>query len=194
MQFMISPKPALALVACATFLAACDDPQSLRAALPTVNDTYTVFALSGTPAVLPSAINTFVRTVTRVDGNANFDVALDINVAGKVIFYPVQKVVASPSSARRVGLRRVDGPFDAVTLAPSGTYADSVIVASPGDVIVVQSRRNGSNDVCQFEIAPFIYAKLMVDSVTSSNRSITVQAVLDPNCGFRSFEPGIPTR
>lgn len=194
MQVMTPRKLALALLACASMLTACGDPNLLRAQLPTVPDTYDVFALTGTPAEYPSGINTYVRSTVRVDGNANFDVALDIDDAGKVIVYPVQKVVSSLTSSRRVGLRKVDGTFESVTIAPSGTYADSSIASSPGDVIVVQSVRNGVNDACQFDISPYIYTKLAIDSVSHATRIIRVQAVLDPNCGFRSFESGIPSR
>ncbi|MGI9044300.1 MAG: hypothetical protein ACR2GK_09290 [Gemmatimonadaceae bacterium] len=191
---MTPRKLALALVACASILTACGDPNLLRAQLPTISDVYEVFALTGTPAAFPSGINTFVRTTVRVDGNANFDVALDLDAQNRVIVYPVQKVVTLINSARRVGLRKVPGTFDALTIAPSGNYADSAIVLSTGEVVVVQSVRNGPGDACQFDISPFIYTKIAVDSVVIGSRAITVKAVLDPNCGFRSFEPGIPTR
>ena len=191
---MTSRKLALALVACASILTACDDPNLLEAQLPTVTDVYDVFALSGTPAAYPSGINTYVRSTVRVDGNANFDVAFDIDAEGKILIYPVQRVVSSLTGGRRVGLRKVPGTFAEVDLAPSGTYADSVIVTTPGEVVVVQSLRNGVADACQFDISPFIYTKLTVDSVSTASRVIRVSTVLDPNCGFRSFESGIPTR
>ena len=191
---MTSRKFALAMIASAAILTACDDPDLLRASLPTVEDVYTVFALTGTPAAYPSGINTYVRAAVRVDGSGNFDVAFDIDNQGRAILYPVQKIVSSLSSTRRVGLRKVAGPFDSVTVAPTGTYADSVIVASEGDIVVVQSIRNGSGDACQFDISPYIYTKMLVDSIAADTRTIKVQAVLDPNCGFRSFESGIPSR
>jgi hypothetical protein len=185
---------ALALAGSASILTACDDPNLLQAQLPTAEDTYDVFALTGTPAAYPSGINTYIRSAVRVDGNANFDVAFDIDDAGKVLIHPVQRVVTSISGNRRVGLRRVDGSFESVTIAPSGSYPDSTVVAAPGDVIVVQSVRNGIGDACQFDISPFIYTKLSVDSLSLVSRAIRVSAVVDPNCGFRSFESGIPTR
>ena len=191
---MTPRKFALALVASASILTACDDPDLLRASLPTVQDVYTVFALTGTPAQYPSGINTYVRAAVRVDGNANFDVAFDLDPQGRAIIYPVQKVVSSLSSTRRVGLRRVTGEFDDITIAPSGTYADSTIVASAGDIIVVQAQRNGAGDACQFDISPYIYTKMLVDSIATDTRTVIVQTVLDPNCGFRSFETGIPSR
>jgi hypothetical protein len=191
---MNSRKLAIALVACAAILTACDDGNLLDAQLPTVTDVYDVFALSGTPAAYPSAINTYIRSTVRVDGNANFDVAFDINEQGGVVVYPVQKVVSSLTSTRRVGLRKVPGTFASVDIAPTGTYADSVLVTAPGEVIVVQSVRTGLNDACQFNISPFIYTKMTVDSISTASRAIRVSTVLDPNCGFRSFASGIPSR
>ena len=187
-------KFALAIFASASILTACDDPQLLRAQLPTVLDVFTVFALTGTPAAYPSGLNTYVRSAVRVDGNANFDVAFDIDAQGNAIVYPVQKIVNSLTSSRRVGLRKVTGNFDEITIAPTGKYADSTIVASQGDIVIVQSIRNGSGDVCQFDISPYIYAKLKIDSIAVDSRTLVVQSLLDPNCGFRSFESGIPTQ
>ena len=191
---MTSRKFALAIVASAAILTACDDPDLLRASLPTVEDEYTVFALTGTPAAYPSGINTYVRAALRVDGSANFDVAFDIDDQGRALLYPVQKIVSSLSGTRRVGLRKVAGTFESVTEAPSGTYADSVIVATKGDVVIVQSVRNGSGDACQFDISPYIYTKMLVDSIATDIRTVKVKTVLDPNCGFRSFESGVPSR
>ena len=194
MQVMTPRKFALAMVASALVLTGCGDPQLLRASLPTVEDSYTVFALTGTPAAYPSGLNTYVRSAVRVDGNANFDIAFDIDGQGHVLMYPVQKVVSSLSTSRRVGLRKVAGVFDSLAIAPTGTYADSTIVASPGEIVVVQAQRNGTGDACQFDISPYIYTKIVVDSVAVASRTINLSAVLDPNCGFRSFETGIPAK
>ena len=184
---------ALGVAAAASLVVACGDPDSLRASLPTVMDAYTVFALSGTPAEYPSGINTFVRQAVRVDGNGNFDIAFDIDAQGNAVIYPVQRVVSSLSGARRVGIRRVAGSFESVTSAPTGTYADSAIVAAKGDVVVVEAGRNGNGDACQFDFSPFIYTKVFIEDIRVPTRSIIVQTVLNPNCGFRSFEAGIPT-
>lgn len=194
MQVMTPRKFALALVASASVLTACGNSQLLQASLPTVQDAYIVFALTGTPAAYPSGLNTYVRSAVRVDGNANFDVAFDIDSSGHAILYPVQKIVSSLSSARHVGLRKVAGTFENVTIAPSGTYADSTIVASEGDIVIVQAARNGTGDACQFDISPYIYTKMLVDSIAVDTRTIVLQTVLDPNCGFRSFESGIPAK
>ncbi|HXV15620.1 MAG TPA: hypothetical protein VD758_02510, partial [Gemmatimonadaceae bacterium] len=63
-----------------------------------------------------------------------------------------------------------------------------------GDIVIVQAARNGTGDACQFDISPYIYTKMLVDSIAVDTRTIVLQTVLDPNCGFRSFESGIPAK
>jgi hypothetical protein len=176
-------------------LAACDDTNPFGATLPTVEDLYTIFALSGTPPAYPSGLNTVARAATRVDGNGNFDVAFDINSDGNVVLYPVKLVVSSLEGDRPVGLKKVDAPFDSVTSAPTGTYqTDSALVVGRGQVIVVEAHRGGSRDLCAFNISPNIYSKILIDSVDVANRTISIKTVMDPNCGFRSFAAGIPAQ
>jgi hypothetical protein len=194
MQYMRHGKLALAVIAGALVLTACSDGTGIVAQLPTVTDSYQVYALTGTPASLPSGINTYIRSAVRIDGNANFDVAFDLNSTGQVLIYPVQKVVSTIQGNRQVGLRKVAGTASTVSIAPTGTYLDSTVVAAPGDVIVLQSLRNGASDACQFDISPYIYTRLVIDSVSAPTKSIFVGAILDPNCGFRSFAEGLPTK
>ena len=176
-------------------LVACDDTNPFGATLPTVADLYTIFALSGTPPAYPSGLNTVARAATRVDGNANFDVAFDINSDGNVVIYPVKLVVSSLQGDRPVGLKKVDAPFDSVLSAPTGIYqTDSAIVAGLRNVIVVEANRGASGDVCSFSISQNIYTKILIDSVDVASRTITIKTVMDPNCGFRSFAEGIPAR
>jgi hypothetical protein len=184
----------LAAAACAvTLLSACGDDNLFDAQVPTVQDVYTLFALTGTPPAYPSALDTYFRTPVRVDGAGAFDVAFDLDPTGKVIIYPVKLVVRALSGERRIGLMKVPGLFDEVTSAPKGTYqTDSAVVVSPGEVVVIEAQRNISGDACQFALSPNIYTKLIVDSVAVATRTITLQTVMDPNCGFRSFESGIP--
>ncbi|HEY6089628.1 MAG TPA: hypothetical protein VD771_07535 [Gemmatimonadaceae bacterium] len=175
-------------------LNACGDPTNLKATLPTVTDTLSLFALSGTPPSYPSGISLLGRTAVRVDGFANFDVAFDINGSGNVVVYPVKLVVASPGGSRPVGLLRAAGSFETVLEAPATGYqTDASIVLAPGETVVLQSAHNSSQDVCQFALSPYLYAKIGVDSVNLASRTIYLQMGLDPNCGFRSFVSGIPT-
>jgi len=188
-------KFAFGAVVAPLFFAACSDTNPFAAQLPTTDDTFTLFALTGTPPAYPSGFNTFGRSPTRVDGNASFDVAFDINSDGKAILYPVKLIVSSVSGDRPVGLRKVTGTFDSITEAPTGTYqTDSAVVMGIGEVVVVEANRGSSGDVCSFNISQNIYTKIAVDSINTMLHTISIHSVMDPNCGFRSFASGIPAK
>ena len=173
---------------------ACTDPIHITAQEPTVVDTVTVYALSGTAPSLPSGLDLFTRQPVIVDGFAAFDVAFDILSATQVRILPVRFVVTSPNGVRQVGIRHHPGTFAQLLNAPSGTYqGDSSVVVSPGDLVVIQTTRAFTGEFCQFSISPYLYAKLNVLSIDMSQRTIQFELGFDPNCGFRSFQPGIPT-
>ena len=184
----------LATMCVVTVLNACGNVASLKATIPTSVDTLSLWALSGTPPSYPSGISIAARQITRVDGFATFDIALDINANGNAVVYPVKLVVASPGGSRPVGIQKVSGVFEQVLAAPqSGFETDSALVMAAGDVIAVESPHNSSGDICQFAISPNLYAKISVDSVNLATRIIYLRMGFDPNCGFRSFATGIPT-
>jgi hypothetical protein len=184
----------LAAMCSALVLSACSDPTNLQANLSTSTDSLTVWALSGTPPSYPSGVSLVGRQVVRVDGFASFDVALDINPDGNAVLYPVKLVVSTPGGTRPVGLQRVPGIFDSVTAAPkTGFEVDSALVLTPGEVVTIQSPQNGTGEICQFAISPYIYAKIVADSVDLAARTIFVRVAFDPNCGFRSLAAGVPT-
>ena len=174
-------------------LAGCGNVNPYQAQFPTEADTFTLFALTGTPAAYPSGLNTFSRLATRVDGSANFDLAFDVDAAGNVVVYPVKLIVSSIGGDRTIGLKRVGGTFDAITSAPTGTYqGDSAVVLTVGENVAVDANRGASGDVCYLNLSPNIYSKIQITSVDLATRTIVIQSVVDPNCGFRSFAAGIP--
>ena len=185
----------LATMLVAVFLnAACGKVAGLTAAFATSVDTLSVFALSGTPPSYPSGISIVAGQAVRVDGFANFEIALDIDATGNPVIYPVKLVVSSPGGSRVVGLQKVSGTFETVLEAPKTGYeTDSALVMVPGEVVTVQAAHNFASDLCAFAISPNIYAKIAVDSVNLASRTLYLRMGLDPNCGFRSFATGIPT-
>jgi hypothetical protein len=185
----------LGLAAALLVLAGCGDSNPFQAQFPTIADTYTLFALTGTPAAYPSGLNTFSRVATRVDGNANFDLAFDINADGNAVIYPVKLIVTSITGDRTIGLRKVSAQFDSVTSAPTGTYqGDSAVVLGVGETVVVEANRGATGDVCYLNLSPNIYSKIEISSIDLATRTIDVKSVMDPNCGFRSFVAGIPAK
>ena len=107
---------------------------------------------------------------------------------------PVRLVVSPPSGVRLVGLAHSPGVFEQLLNAPSGGYqTDSSEVLAVGDLMVIQTTRALLGEYCQLAISPYLYAKLAILSIDVSTRLIQFQLGSDPNCGFRSFRPGIPT-
>jgi hypothetical protein len=188
----------LVLCAAAVFaggVTACDDPLGFQAGIGTLTDTFTVFALSGTPSAAPVALSTTDRIVVRIADNIGFDVAFDLNGSGSVIAYPVRQVVPFRvisgllQETQRVGIQKATVPFDQVERAPNRGYNyDSVTVARAGETLIVEVQAAQ----CAFSFAPVLYTKIAIDSIFPASRAIRIRTVHDPNCGFRSFKPGIP--
>jgi hypothetical protein len=180
---------------CAAMAAsACTYPTNITAQTPTLVDTLSVFALSGSAPALPNGLDIFTRQVVRVDGFGAFDIAFDIASPTQVKILPVKLVVSNPQGVRLVGLAHSPGVFEQLLNAPSGGYeTDTAVVLNIGDLMVIRTTRALSGEFCQFALSPFLYAKLDVTSIDVVSRLITFRLGFDPNCGFRSFQPGIPT-
>ena len=184
----------LAAMSVAVVLNACGDPTSLKATSLTTLDTLSVFALSGSPPLYPSGVSVLVGQPVPVDGFAVFDVAFDLDGSGKAVVYPPKLVVNVLGASRVVGLLKIAGSFESVLEAPkTGFVIDAPMTVAPGETVVMQSAHNIPNDICQFALSPYIYAKITVDSVNVASRILYLRMGVDPNCGFRSFASGVPT-
>jgi hypothetical protein len=177
-------------IATAAALGACGDVTSLKADRETVTDTLSAYALNGTPPDFPSAFSLAADEVVRAAGQVDFDIAFDLDAQGQVVVYPLKMVKSALGSARQVGLQKVAQPFDAVLRSPStGFSVDSVAMTlAPGEVLLVKAQ----STYCSAALSPNLYAKIVVDSVRLATRRLYFRTVIDPNCGFRSFAPGVP--
>lgn len=156
-------------------------------------DTLSVFPLKGSTPVTPTALNTPFGTVTPIGPSGNFDIAFDLDAQRRVVMYPVKLVVQPLSGVNEVGIREVPGPFESVERAPTGPYeTNAPQVLDVGDVAVIEARRNRGGDLCAFGLSPNIYSKIVLDSVSAGTNAIWFRIVANPNCGFRSFAPGLP--
>lgn len=109
------------------------------------------------------------------------------------MLYPVKLIVTPLTGIGDVGLRKVDGTFESVQRAPTGSYPlNESLTVGVGEVAVIEARRNRQGDLCSFALSPNIYSKLVVDSVSTATNAIWFRVVVNPNCGFRSFAPGLP--
>jgi len=212
-SFRRLPLPGLAALALAAgALSACGDPFSLKASVPTMTDTLTVYSLSDTAAVrrsLPTALNTGTLgtnangqtvgapTVVPVSVAGTFDLAFDLTSDRKIVLYPQRRILPGATSGHVVGLQAVQGQFESVLDAPRGGYvADTVaLTVAAGQTVAVQAQTNECTIATASGYSPYIYSKIVVDSVVGAQQpAIYFRIVVDPNCGFRSFRSGVPGR
>jgi hypothetical protein len=179
--------PAAALAA----LAACADPLRVKATSEVFTDTLTLYALNRSPSYFPSALNTFAGAALAPTSPASFDVAFDIDDQRRAVIYPNKLVVGTLYSTHRVGAQVVDAPFESITSAPRRNYNyDTPTVVAQKAVVALAA----DNPVCATSLSSTIYSKLVVDTVAldAPEPFVRVRITADPNCGFRSFLPGIP--
>ena len=170
--------------------AACDDPFAPRATTAVRTDSFVVYSISQTPVNVPAAFNVIFFTTLRLEPTYGFDLVFDIDDAGKVVLIPVRLVGGAVTSGRRVGLQRIAGSYEEMTKAPTGGYQyDSTLTMNVGDGALIEIQ----TDVCQFQTSQLVYAKLQIKAVDPVTRTIVFRITYDPNCGFRSFLPGVPT-
>lgn len=186
----------------AVLAAGCGDLTKPKASTPNLAVSYTLTPLTGAPVNVPTAIN-FLGGSSRADSRFAFDVAFDIDGAGKVEVLPVRYVAGALGNAthqqatgiplKRIGMQKVTGPFEAVREAPSTGYDTlAVQIITPGTVLAVEVL-DLANCYTGFG-GSTLYAKLTVDSI-DANRHIYTRTVADPNCGYRGLvADSIPTR
>lgn len=176
--------PALALLA-----SACSDPFQLKARQVNQDKLFEVWAVSGSSPTLPSAFVVPTATATRLDAGGAFDIAFDIDSAGRVVVLPVSRVVQPLVGTRVVALQRAYGVYNTILEAPkNGWVDDSVLVVNAGSTFFAKV----TTLYCQYELRQQVYAKFYVESADPVTRRITIAARINPNCGFRSLADGLP--
>jgi hypothetical protein len=182
----------LAILVLAVFaVVACSDPFALKAQYSNMPFVYSLYGLSGSgPANAPAALDFASISTVRVDGSFGFDVAFDFDGTGKIRIIPQKLVGAAVSGARSVGLQRLTGDYASVVLAPAhGWVFDSLLTVLPGEVVGVRL----TSASCTYQLSTEIYAKFVVDSVKAGGL-IFGRGITNPNCGFKSFAEGIPSK
>lgn len=175
----------LALFPTIAILAACGDATGPEAQLEVRTDTLVARAFTGATTSDATALNALNSRVVRTDLTSGYDVVFDLNQAGKPVLYPAGAI----ANVGRAGLQKATVPFEQLLEAPATGYDETTIVtAEVGDVYVLRT----APAACSFNIRPFIYSKMVIDSVNTTNRTIHFRLTVDPNCGFRSFAEGIP--
>lgn len=177
-------------------MAACDDPTGITASYAVITDTLQLYSLNTAPAGAPNALYLFGyqlsgSTAVRAGSGLAFDVALDVRPDGQVNVFPVRRVANALAAGHRVGLQKVAGTFDQLTRAPTAGYTyDSTMVVPVGQVVAIDVTETSA---CAYSyLSTSVYGKLVVDSVQVPTGRMWVRFTSNPNCGFRSFAPGVP--
>ncbi|HJU88440.1 MAG TPA: hypothetical protein VJ672_03565 [Gemmatimonadaceae bacterium] len=169
----------------ALFLGACDDATGPQANVDVITDTLLVKAFTGATTSDPTALNTFRVATVRTETTSGYDVVFDLDAQGRILLYPPSKI----ASVGRAGLQRAEAAFDAINEAPVSGYNESdIVTAAPGEVYLIRAFPSA----CSLNIRPFVYSKIVLDSVNVANRTIHFRITANPNCGFRSFAEGRP--
>jgi hypothetical protein len=168
--------------------AACGSGTTLPpSAITNVVDTTTLYALSGTAISLPSGFDVVSATPVRTDRSYPLDFAFDIDATGAAQLWPADLLGLGGDP----GLLRLDRAFADVLTAPTTGYVtDSVLTLGDSTVFVARSRL--SSTLCTLSTSLPRYGKFQVLSIDRQERSVTLEFLVDQNCGYRGLEPGLP--
>ncbi|MDA1081423.1 MAG: hypothetical protein O2973_07055 [Gemmatimonadetes bacterium] len=170
-------------------IAACSDPLALRFNATNFDQPFKVFALSGSGLNDPTGLYLIARNVVRIDGNFAFDLAFDINSLGQPSIFPVAAVGTPLGGATTIGLKRATKSYDQVGEAPRDGYVfDSVMVVRVNETVVIQAQQQQ----CAGSFTPYIFVKIVFDSVNAGTRELFGRTMINNNCGSRQLSPGVP--
>ena len=185
------PGTGLALLLVAVSAVACGSANLLPPAnVAVADDTVTLWAVTGTAIALPSAYDIILATPARTDRTSSFDFVFDFladSLTGDTV--PALEPRGAVGLSADGGLIKVASTFGAITSAPgSGYNSTSPVYVDTTTVVAVRSR----TETCNFGITSGVFAKLQPLVIDRVARKIVLHLVVDPNCGYRSLQPGIP--
>ena len=174
-------------------LAGCSDPNALPPATETnVVDTLTLYSLNGTPISEASGFAVELGREVRTDLFSAFDFVFSVDSLGRPLLVPAVGA-GMPESSLNPGLlpqgTAAGGlSFDQIVLAPFDGYltTDSLETAV-GNTYVVRSRI-----LCSIGVPRYSKFEVLELNLAADTLRMTVQALTNFNCGYRSLEPGLP--
>lgn len=181
----------LAAAALVGLLVACDDPNELPdATVPNVVDTLTLNAVRGTPPSTPSGFDIITARPVRLDLTLSFDFIFDFDDALAPVFVPIDLLGLINENQLPPGFIPSDEPFADIDIAPNDGYSqgDSLRFAVD-DVFIMRSRLT-----CSSVGGLPIYGKLHVIDVDEAARQVTLEVLVNENCGYRGLAIGVPGR
>ncbi len=190
---MMPRYPTILGAALAVLSAGCGALSAPKAQFPNTATDIIVYALNGAPASTPAGIDFLSGAPVAVDNNLRFNVALDIDSAGAIVVYPARKVANGLANVIRIGLQKLPTPYDNYTTATKNGYTpDSTLVVPVGTTVAINVYNTST--CTAYSLGTSYYGKFVVDSINPSLRAMYVRLVADPNCGYVSLVPGIPTK
>ena len=167
---------------------ACDDTGLIPASFSNKIDTVTLHALRGTPIPSTSAFDIAFGITARTDEGEAFDFAFDIDSLSAAIILPAGAL----GLTQQAGLQFSEETFVEVDEAPAvGYVVDSLLTVSVGDVFIGRSRNTTGN--CFYLGSLPRYGKFRVMEIDTPNRTLTLEFLVNMNCGYRKLETGVPT-
>ncbi len=191
-MFFFRSNPALAVSGALLVVAACDNPLALPPATDgSVIDTFTLGALRGTPITTPSGYNLLFRQLARTDrGSEPFDFAFDIDPDNTPLIFTTGALGLGASSAIQMSNRS----FADIRVAPLDDYErDSTLAVGVDSIFIIRSTPTTFGCVIFIGALPR-YGKFRVLEVDLNARQITLEGLVNVNCGYRSLDPGLPTQ
>jgi hypothetical protein len=152
-----------------------------------VVDTTVLYALQGTPVTSPSGFNIVGASTARIDLSQPFDIAFDFDSTGAPVLYSAGYLHRYAG----IGLQAADRPFDSISEAPIKDYAvDSLLTLTADLTFLVRSR--AVTDFCVYLNSVPRYGKFHVLALDLTERTVTLEHLINLNCGYRSLTPGTP--
>jgi len=170
----------------------CKGFTDVPASLSTSTESSTVYALNGAPLGAPTAIHAYSASFVPATADFLFDIAFDLDDQARIHVLPQRQVASGLQPTHSVSLATVPDTFEAVASVPSGlTFrADTGMIVQRNQVVIAQI---SDATACNFSLTGrTLFAKIVVKQINRDARTLQVKFTVDPNCGFRSFAPGIP--
>lgn len=181
-----------ALAIAAVTAVACKGFTEVPASLATATESSTVYALNGAPLGAPTAIHAYSGQFVPATADFLFDVAFDLDDQAQIHILPQRQVASGLQATHTVSLATVADTFEAVGSVPTGLKfrADTGMIVQRNQVVIAQVT---DATACSFSVTgTTLYAKIAVKAVNRADRTMQIKFTVDPNCGFRSFAPGVP--
>jgi hypothetical protein len=183
-------RPGVVLLSAAIGLAACSENNLPDAVFTNAEDTVTVFSVSGTEVFKPSGYAMTERRSVRLDQSASADFAFEITPEGNAILLPGALVGQPGSGGIDPGLQMTTQPFDNIRDAVTNGYRTlDTMPVTPGQVYFLRSRIPGN---CFLGVPA--YGKVEILNLDLEERFVVFRVLANLNCGYKSLEPGIPSR